>query len=246
MKNLMIKVVFPLVLVVAFFSSSSQTKSDLKANFLKEDAFKTFDSNEMIGNGYVVAMRNKGYYIKGTTYFIDDLLPGKVRMFKKDDYMEGLELRYNIFFDRLEVQAHDVLFAAINKQIAEFVIESRRFDYHFYNSTSFLGSDASLGYLRAVHKGEKFSIFAKDVKLKNMKESRGAYSNSGNSSTLEFVDRVDYYVYDETTKELSEVKSSKKLVSRFPVLREYGSITKSDLKDEYFLAEMGSFMNQPD
>ncbi len=244
MKNSTMKIILSLIFITSFFSLLAQNQSEKTAEFLKEDAFKTFDSNEVIGNGYIVALRDRGYTVVGTTYLLEELLPGKIKKFKNGEYLEGVELRYNIFYDRLEVKAHDVLFAAINDQVSEFIINDGNNDYHFYNSTSFNGSKSSLGYIRVVHRGDKYSFFAKDMKVKQVKESRGAYASSGKGNVLAFVDRISYYIYDEVGKELIELKSKKKLTEQFPELKGFGNFSNKDLKSEKFIASLGTFMNK--
>ncbi len=244
MKNC-IKRFLLIVSITSFSGLLAQTKSDHAAELLKKDAFKTFDSNEVIGNGQITALRDKGYNLVGTTYFLEELLPGKVRMLKNEEFLEGVELRYNIFFNRLEVNAHDVLFAAINEQISEFIINDGGSNFHFINSTS-LVSNSELGYVRPVQKGDKYTLFAKDLKIKKVKESRGAYASTGGTNTLQFVDEIDYYFYDQSGKELIQVKSRKKLLERFPELKSFGAISKNDMKSESFLAELTSFMNKAD
>ena len=238
-----IKILLLFVCAPSFLDLSAQDKSEKQAQLLKEDAFKTFDSNEVIGNGQITALRDKGYTLIGTTYFLEELLPGKVRMVKNDEFLEGVELRYNIFFDRLEVSAHNVLFAAINEQIGEFVINDDGSEHHFINSTSIANPDSELGYVRYIQKGDRFSLFAKDLKVKQVKESRGAYASTGGTNVLQFVTQINYYIYDQEGKELVMVKSKKKLLERFPALSDFGSISKSDLKSEKFIASINTFLN---
>ncbi len=220
----------------------SQTASEKQANLLKEDAFKTFDSNEVIGNGQITALRDKGFTVKGTTYFIEELYDGKLKTFKNDEYREGLQLRYDIFFNRLEVLAQEVHFVAVNEQISEFIIDDGSSVFHFYNSSRVGGDFKTLGYVRIVEKGDKFSIFANDQKIKKVKESRGAYASSGDTNVVELIDVADYYIYDETAKELIETKSKKKLMERFPTLKDFGKISSKDLKRERFIRNIVSFL----
>ena len=146
-------------------------------------------------------------------------------MVKNDEFLEGVELRYNIFFNRLEVNAHDVLFAAVNEQISEFIINDDGLDFHFVNPFP-LGGDSELGYVRPIQKGDKYTLFAKDLKIKKVKESRGAYASTGGTNVLQFVDQTNYYFYDKNGKEFVMVKSKKKLLERFPELKGFGAIFK--------------------
>ena len=158
-----------------------------------------------------------------------------------NSYIEGVELRYDIFYDQLQVKANDVFFAAENELISDFVINDGVASHWFHNSRTY-APDLDLGYIRSVYKGGQVSIFAKDTKRERKSDSSDPYSSARN--TIEYLDETDYYIYTSSDKGFVEVKSKKKLLESFPSLKSFGNISKSKLKDEKFLPELAMFLEK--
>ncbi|MEP1095980.1 MAG: hypothetical protein ABJG78_12770 [Cyclobacteriaceae bacterium] len=213
--------------------------SQQQTNLLASDAFRAMGDQPSFG--MMQTKKNTEFGISGTHYFKETLSPGKIKMFKNERYIEGLKIRYNIFYEMLEVVANEVFFAAENEQISDFVIQEGETTHHFYNSTLYAGDLLPLGYIRMIHMGDEISVFAKDIKKEKKHDSSEPYSSIKNE--IEYLDEIDYYIYEKSSKDFIEVKSRKKLVDRFPVLENF-AVTKSNLKKESFLAEMAVYMNK--
>jgi len=228
------------IITTLFFSTFLLSGfSQQQTNLLATDAFRTL--GDQSGFGMMQTKKNTEFEIKGTPYFKETLSPGKIKMFKNESYIEGVKVRYNIFDEMLEVKANEVFFAAENKQISDFVLNVGKTSHHFYNSTPYAGNLLPLGYIRMIQMGDKISVFAKDIKKERKHDSSEPYSSIKNE--IEYLDQIDYYIHDKSTRDFVEIKSKKKLVERFPVLKGF-AMTKSDLNKEEFLAEMAVYMNK--
>ncbi len=230
------KTISTLLLFVTLLNAYSQQQ----ANLLSQNGLQR-NLGDSPAFSHIQVLKNTDYNTEGTTYFVDDLKPGKIRILNNDTYIENVELRYDIFFDQLQVSANGVFFAAENELISDFVINDGNASHWFYNSRPY-AAELELGYVRSIYKGEQVSVFAKDSKRERKTDSSEPYSSVRN--TIEYLDEVDYYIYTNSDKGFVEIKSKKKLYESFPSLKEFGNISKSNLKDEEFLPKLAMFLEK--
>ncbi len=230
------KLVATLLLFIVLLNAHSQQQATL----LSENGLQR-NLGESPAFSHVQVKKTTSFNIEGTTYFQEDLNPGKIRIVKNDEYIEGVDLRYDIFYDQLEVRANGVFFAAENELISDFVMNVGDVEHWFHNSITY-APDLGLGYIRSLYLGDKVSVFAKDSKRERKSDSSEPYSSARN--TIEYLDQVDYYIYNKSNNGFTEIKSKKKLLERFPALKDFGSISKGDLKNEDFLPKLAMFLDK--
>ncbi len=230
----MIRLVSALFLTIVLFNAKSQQQANLLSGSQRNLGETPFFS-------HVQVKKNSDYSTKGSTYYINELKPGKIKILKNKTYVEDVELRYDIYFEQLQVRANGVYFAAENDHVSDFVINDGDVDHWFYNSKPY-APDLDLGFIRSIYKGEEIAVFAKDIKRERKNDSSEPYSSVSN--TIEYLDEIDYYIYSASNSVFYELKSKKKLLEKFPSLKEFGNISKSNLKNEKFLPELAMFLEK--
>lgn len=228
------------ILSISFLFSFIVSVCQQQTNLLATDAFRAMGDQSSFG--MMQTKKNLNYSIEGTTYFNETLSPGKIKMFKNDDYIENLELRYNIFYELLEVRANGIFFATENDLVSEFVLTDNGETHKFYNSKPYAGDLIPSGFIRVIYDGEKISVFAKDVKNEKKYDSSEPYSSIKN--LIKYTDATQYYIFSEADAYFIKVKSRKKLMERFPILKNFGKISGENLQNEVFLKKMAIFMEK--
>ncbi|MEP1095981.1 MAG: hypothetical protein ABJG78_12775 [Cyclobacteriaceae bacterium] len=230
------KSIFGLLLVMLLFNSFSQAKK----NELEDAAMRNFADAPAFGE--LFTMINRDLEVDGTTYYIEKLKPGKIKIFKNDHYLENITLRYNVYSEKLEVKLDDSHFFAKNRNISEFIIEDGKKTHRFFNSRPYSGDLLPLGFIRSIYLGEEISLFAKDRKVETKYKSQEAYSSAKN--IVRYLDDTQYYIHDKPNSTFILVKSKHKLLEDFPALTKFRNFSKSKLRDEKFLVELAGFIDK--
>lgn len=226
-----------LLFIISCLQTISQDSRE-KKNEIQDAAMRNFANAPAFGE--LLTMINTDLKIDGTTYYIEKLKQGKVKIFKNEDYLEDVTLRYNVFSEKLEVKLNDSHFFAKNRSVAEFIIEDGKKTHRFFNSRPYSGDLLPLGFIRSIYLGEQISLFAKDRKIETKYQSQEAYSAAKN--VVRYVDDIQYYIHDKPNSKFISVKSKSKLLEDFPDLTEFGGFSKNKLKNEKFLIELAVFL----
>ncbi len=129
--------------------------------------------------------------VKGSTYFNESFLPGKVVV--DNNEARNLMLRYNAYSDEMEVrQGKDSLVVLLKNSDIECLLGSEVIACVPFTTT---GEDINLGFMTVLHQGEKYKLYVR--KTKKLKDGyRPANSLQGS-----FPDRLvdDIALYGATT-----------------------------------------------
>ena len=188
----------------------------------------------------VTGPQEKDFDAVGTMFFTEDFEPGKIKLFRVDREIKGVEIKYDVYNQVVNVKSRNQFFTTKDEYILEFEIDKDSKTHRFINSQHYLGlDDFSMGFLRSLFEGNTISLFAKDAKKRSVQDSSEPYTSSKNY--VKYTDELQYLLFKDGKFE--EVKSPKKITKSYPSLKDYKKITAKTLKDEDFLVSMAKFLD---
>lgn len=237
------KKTLPFILLISSFTFSQNIvhKSNSNSIYGGQDTNRKLFAQKKLTSIVDSPYEKKPTKIKGSKYFTDSFLPGKIYVEDKEQ-KEVLPLRYNAYEDLIEIQNGKEIDILIKHKDIACHIYGHKYIYKKYLTNK---KEIESGYLKTVLKGKEITFFVKQkIKLRDAKPAKTSHSSS---FPAKFVQYETYY-FLPNTKNVAIILNKKSLLKELKSenkdkMKHYMKKQKINLKNKNDIKKVFNYYN---